>query len=69
MSAKDFYISFEIEPIVKLRCKAVTCSHNMKYRGPYCELKELMIGANGQCERYDQKVSERADDVGEDKDA
>lgn len=57
MAEPSITITFEIEPIVKLYCTAVTCKHNLMNSVPSekqaaCELKHLVISYDGKCKRY-----------------
>ncbi len=52
------YISIDLEPIVKLRCFALSCKYNgmnnfpLDSRGPQCNLKHLEIGERGDCKSF-----------------
>ena len=51
MADKGLSITFEIEPIVKLRCRKLDCVHNLAHDFRYaaCNLKHIEIGADGVC--------------------
>ncbi len=60
MNGKDFAITFEIEPIVKLHCRAFDCKNNARRPGSAtCNLKFLMIGAAGQCTSYEKEQAKK----------
>jgi hypothetical protein len=55
----DLSVTFDIEPIVKLRCLALDCKYNL-VNSPFsgdqpaaCILKHLMIDENGKCTTYE----------------
>ncbi len=49
-------IEIDIEPIVKVFCKAGSCRHNLMTQwGPACNLKHITIEVGGTCNNYEQK--------------
>ena len=65
MASPNIAVTFEIEPIVKLYCRAFNCRFNAFHNPPdmksaTCTLKILTIGNTGGClsfERYEKVVS------------
>ena len=60
MTPRNLSITFDIEPVVKLRCKASQCAHNMARMGTgaFCELKDLIMDTTGKCTRYEARHDE-----------
>ena len=58
------HIKFEIEPIVKVKCLAISCVHNgvnsfgPEDRGTYCNLKHIVIDKEGKCTSFVSIVDE-----------
>lgn len=51
-------ISFEIEPIMKVKCLKDDCIHNLYNRGyAACNLKYIDINPDGECEQCETKNS------------
>lgn len=61
-SASNMYITFEIEPIVKLTCMALTCKHNLYHLNePHCNLKHITISKEAygcKCEMFEKREDE-----------
>ena len=59
--ANKLLVSFDIEPIVKLKCRATGCKHNVIHKipdsmgVPCCNLKHMMIDADGKCMQMEDK--------------
>lgn len=56
MASNNFYITFDIEPIVKLTCLKFNCRFNgtkSSHPSPTCQLKEIEIGSLGDCQQYE----------------
>jgi hypothetical protein len=55
---KDFKITFEIEPFVKLQCLNTECKFNLiNFGDDYmaCVLKMVVIDENGHCKLFEPK--------------
>jgi len=54
---KNYSITFEVEPIVKLSCSAFDCAHNLAHNnfgvGAFCNLKYIDINNAHQCSQYE----------------
>lgn len=65
MSEPNMTITFEIEPIVKLYCKAIICKHNLMNsrpgygRQPTCGLKHISISHDGKCIKYEPEEEKK----------
>ena len=61
-SPTNMYITFDIEPIVKLTCMATTCKHNLFHLGEArCNLKHLAISKEAygcKCEMFERREDE-----------
>lgn len=60
MAQPNTTITFEIEPVVRLYCEETGCRFNMlslywMQAGPFCALKGVTIGKNGQCKMRELK--------------
>ena len=62
MPKNTFAITFEIEPIVNVRCVNTACVHNLVWAGFIaCNLKHIGIGDGGKCEDFVAKSSKPPD--------
>lgn len=53
MAKPDMIIKLEIEPIVKLECKNLSCENNLTLsEDRYCNLKHVQIDECGYCKSY-----------------
>lgn len=56
MARTNFKIEVELDPIVKLYCKAIECRHNLvKTHGAFCNLKHIQISSQATCGNYEEK--------------
>lgn len=51
-SMSDIFVKFEIEPIAKLDCMRVECTHN---RITNCNLKAITLDRDGRCMEFAPK--------------
>lgn len=60
MANSNINITFEVEPIVKLKCANVRCKYNLQDNTahddmPYCNLKRISLDEIGSCESQEDK--------------
>jgi len=61
-SMSNIEITFEIEPIVKVTCMAISCKHNLwRVSGAHCNLKNIVISKEAygrKCEQFEKREDE-----------
>jgi len=60
----DAVITFEIEPIVKLRCENIYCKHYLS-EFKSCNLKHITIGFYGTCENSTHTLENEKEEINE----
>ena len=62
MAASDMKITFDIEPLVKVRCKSFYCRHNLSNLGhAACNLKHIAIVEGGVCQYFENNKLKQVD--------